>query len=236
MVDEQLQPILHPAPHNPHSSELLKLLGRSDVVRKLFSDHTGKFYPVVVGNRVGIHRTKESAISALRGFLFPCWGETSTFRDALAFMIAKGIDDLLSEVQGYKGVLCTTPPPLPAPTPAPPVVLSMSQKDAGSGPNMVWAGDVEPSPIIYSYVRNLRGVIESRFYQSDCVPPPKPAAEVLGVHTLKYLQAHGYVQSAIASIVELYLTSHTEQDFALALARLGLPLAEGFFLWYLFNL
>ncbi|KAI6008921.1 hypothetical protein F5J12DRAFT_927066 [Pisolithus orientalis] len=182
MVDEQLQSILHPAPHNPHS--------------------------IVVGNRIGIHRTKESAISALRGFLFPCWGETSMFRDALAFMIAKGIDDLLSEVQGYKG----------------------------SGPNMVWAGDVKPSPIIYSYVRNLHGVIESRFYQSDCVPPPKPAAEVLGVHTLKYLQAHGYVQSAVASIVELYLTSHTEQDFALALARLGLPLAEGFFLWYLFNL
>ncbi|KAI6143673.1 hypothetical protein BKA82DRAFT_1002945, partial [Pisolithus tinctorius] len=169
----------------------------------------------------------ESVISALRGFLFPCWGETSTFWDALVFMIAKGIDDLLSEVQGYKGVLCTTPPPLPAPTPAPLLC---------SGPNMVWAGDVKPSPIIYSYVCNLRGVIESQFYQSDCIPPPKPATEVLGVHTLKYLQAHGYIQSAIMSIVELYLTSHTEQDFALVLAWLGLPLAEGFFLWYLFNL
>ncbi|KAI5981774.1 hypothetical protein EDD15DRAFT_2178670, partial [Pisolithus albus] len=103
MVNDRLQPILQQAPSNPHTSDLIKILGQSEVVHQLFSNRTGNFYPVVVGQPAGIHRTKESALSSLQGFAFPCWQEMPTFWDALAFMIVKGIKELLPHAPNDEG-------------------------------------------------------------------------------------------------------------------------------------
>ncbi|KAI5999708.1 hypothetical protein EDD15DRAFT_2363039 [Pisolithus albus] len=103
MVNDRLQPIMQQAPSNPHTSDLIKILGQSKVVHQLFSNQTSNFYPVVVGQPAGIHRTKESALSSLQGFAFPCWQEMPTFWDALAFMIVKGIKELLPDAPNDEG-------------------------------------------------------------------------------------------------------------------------------------
>ncbi|KAI6028227.1 hypothetical protein EDC04DRAFT_3091989 [Pisolithus marmoratus] len=128
--------------------------------------------------------------------------------------------------------------PSPAlPVASTPTVNNPTSSATGSCPSMAQPMlVVAPSPIIYTHVCTLHGVIESQFYVSNWVPPPKAATDVLGIHRVKYLEAHGYVQSTIADIVEAYCTSYTDQDFTLSLAQSGLPLAEGFFMWYLFNL
>ncbi|KAI6167734.1 hypothetical protein EDD17DRAFT_1534578 [Pisolithus thermaeus] len=250
MINDCFQNILQQLPRYPHTRELLTSLSKSDVVVNLLSDSTSTFHAVVVGQRVGIHRTKESALSGLDSFVFPYWKELPTFWDALAFMIAKGIEDILSDVPNYKGAVCTmqstvpvlssrtedTPTPV-VPATSTPTVNNTSSTDEDCKPNV--SQDVPCStrcPIVYTHVRNLRGVIESRFYMSDWEPPTESAAEVLGVHAVKYLEAHGYVESAVAHIVVTYCTSRTEHEFALSLAKSGFPLTEGFFLWYLFNL
>ncbi|KAI6106204.1 hypothetical protein EV401DRAFT_2124659 [Pisolithus croceorrhizus] len=192
----------------------------------------------------------ESALSGLDSFVFPYWKELPTFWDALAFMIAKGIEDILSDIPNYKGAVCTmqstvpvlssrtedTPTPV-VPATSTPTVNNTSSTDEDCKPNM--SQDMPCStrcPIVYTHVCNLHGVIESRFYMSDWEPPTESAAEVLGVHAVKYLEAHGYVESAVAHIVVTYCTSCTEHEFALSLAKSGFPLTEGLFLWYLFNL
>lgn len=58
MIIDQLQPMLDQAPHNPLSHDLLSLFCESEKVRTMFNDHSESFFPVVVGQRVGIHRTR----------------------------------------------------------------------------------------------------------------------------------------------------------------------------------
>ncbi|KAI6018336.1 hypothetical protein EDC04DRAFT_3093297 [Pisolithus marmoratus] len=265
MVNDCLQPILQQAPHNLHASELLTILSQSDIVHNLFSGQTGNFFPVIIGQPMGIHHTKELALSSLKGFAYPCWQEVPTFWDALVFMIAKGIEELLLDAPNHKGGACTVPTMLPEtsltsedslspalPVTSTPTVNNPTSSATGSykvsetrtklryhtgviqspTPTLV----VAPSPIIYTHVCTLCGVIESQFYVSNWVPPPKAAADVLGIHRVKYLEAHSYVQSTVADIVEAYCTSYTDQDFTLSLTQSSLPLAEGFFMWYLFNL
>ncbi|KAI6045211.1 hypothetical protein EDC04DRAFT_2598815 [Pisolithus marmoratus] len=113
MIYDCLQPILKQAPQSPHMSELLTILGQSDVVCNLLSDQPGEFYTVTVGQPMGIHRTRALALRSLCGFLFPCWRELPTLWDALAFMIVKGMDEHLLAIHDYNGevsaVLATLP-------------------------------------------------------------------------------------------------------------------------------
>ncbi|KAI6017259.1 hypothetical protein BKA83DRAFT_4481259 [Pisolithus microcarpus] len=227
MINECFQAILQQLPCQPHTRELLTCLGKSDAVLNLLSDSTGTFYAVVVGQQVGIHRTRESALSSLDGFVFLYWKELPTFWDALAFMIAKGIEDILSDTPNYKGVACTTQSTVPVTlsstsedtlTPAVPSTLTPAVNNSSSttthcNPSM--SQDVPCSsrcPIIYTHVCNLCGVMESRFYMSDWEPPTESAAEVLGIHTVKYLEAHGYVESAVAHIVVTYWMTALPRD------------------------
>lgn len=244
MVNDLLQPILQRAPRNPSASELLTILGGSDVVHNLFPGRISNFYAVVVGQPVGIHHTKESAQSSSKGFAFPYWKEMPTFWDALAFMIIKGIEELLTDTPKVKGVAGSSQNILPVPkwmgedTPSPvlPITSTPAVKNLSSSPDDCSPSTSQHCPIIYTHVCNLHGVIESRFYVTEWDPPTESAADTLGVHAVKYLQAHGYIESAVAAIVVAYLTSCSEQEFALSMAKSGLPLAEGFFLWYLFHL
>ncbi|KAI6128521.1 hypothetical protein EV401DRAFT_2194596, partial [Pisolithus croceorrhizus] len=253
MVNNRLQPILQQAPSSPHASDLIKILGQSEVVHQLFSNQTGNFYPVVVGQPAGIHRTKcmtlvfvpdfilmESALSSLQGFAFPCWQEMPTFWDALAFMIVKGIKELLPDAPNDEGaarILKCIQPVLTSVVDDPPILVPTSNSEGTPTPIVnnpsCSAADCGPSisnhcPIVYTHVCNLHGVIESRLYASEWDSAPESAAEALGIHAMKYLEAHGYIKSAVANIVVVYLTSHTELEFALSMARNGLPLAESF--------
>ena len=92
------------------------------------------------------------------------------------------------------------------------------------------------SPIIYTHVQNLRGVMESCYYQSTVVATTVPGFNTLGVYARNYLVAHGYIESAIGIIVEVRNIARTNEEFALALSFHGLPVLEGLFLWHLSNL
>ncbi|KAI6032477.1 hypothetical protein EDC04DRAFT_2605129 [Pisolithus marmoratus] len=237
MIYDCLQPILKQALQSPHMSELLTILGQSDVVCNLLSDQSGEFYAVMVGQPMGIHCTRALALRSLCGFLFPCWRELPMLWDALAFMIIKGMDEHLLAVHDYNGEVSAVLAMLP-------VTSSTSEDSLVKGfdelildaPHYQGAQGVTCCPIIYTHMCNLHGVIESQFYLSDWASPPQASAEVIGIHAVKYLEAHSYVESATAIIVETYCTSHTDHEFALELAWAGLPLAEGFFMWYLLNL
>jgi len=58
MVMGQLQPIVQQAPPDPHTSDLLSLFCESEKVQAMFRDGNESFFPVVVGQRVGIHHTR----------------------------------------------------------------------------------------------------------------------------------------------------------------------------------
>jgi len=57
-VFAQLQSILNQAPRNSLTCDFLSMFCESDEVQNMFTDSGAKFYPVVVGQRVGIHRTR----------------------------------------------------------------------------------------------------------------------------------------------------------------------------------
>ena len=98
------------------------------------------------------------------------------------------------------------------------------------------AGLISPSPIIHTHIRNLHGVVESRYYPSNAGHIAVPFFDHLGVYAQKYLIAHGYIEGAMVVVAEARRNSCTAQDFALTLACHGLPIAEGLFLWDLSNI
>ena len=101
---------------------------------------------------------------------------------------------------------------------------------------MVPAGQSTPLPsVIHTHVRNLHGVIESRYYPSVVISTTVSGFDALSPYAQKYLLAHGYVEAALAVVVEVRRNSRKGEDFARALARHGLPLAEGLFLWDILN-
>ena len=90
-------------------------------------------------------------------------------------------------------------------------------------------------PIVYTHVRNLRGIIETQHYYT--APNAIHAhSRDLGNHAIWYLSAHGYTGSAIETIIEAWNASASEHDFTLQLSAHGLALAEGQYLWYLIHL
>ena len=78
--------------------------------------------------------------------------------------------------------------------------------------------------------------MESRYYPSVVASGTTVSGfNTLSLRAQKYLLAHGYVNAALAVVVEAQRSSQTSQQFARALACHGLPLAEGLFLWDMLN-
>lgn len=210
------------------------------------------------GYTAWVHRTRDSAIKSGSGFTHAKWKETDTFWEALAYMIVKGIEQLMPPV------VVTLPPTDPTissarnsdPVDDLGVVLEVNLRIQTSGalsrPCATTQSSASPqrsvavptthsrtassrNPIIYSHVRNLRGIIETRYYFT---PPNVEQAHRsdLGLHATQYLSAHGYTASAIETIINALNASSSEQNFTLRLSEHGLALAEAQCLWYLIHL
>ena len=80
---------------------------------------------------------------------------------------------------------------------------------------------------IWSYVRDLRGVV-GILYRSV---PPSPPSESLGERADRYLLAHGYTHPAITTITLAAHSSSSHTEFAEALAVQGVPWTEAEWLW-----
>ncbi|KAI5997498.1 hypothetical protein EDD15DRAFT_2364219 [Pisolithus albus] len=92
------------------------------------------------------------------------------------------------------------------------------------------ASSSSSTPIVYIHVRNLSGVISSHHHIKQPSPEDRAQARRLGEAGSRYVLAHGYSSSAIATIVEIYRRNASTEPFALQLAALGMALAEATYL------
>ncbi|KAI5989497.1 hypothetical protein EDD15DRAFT_2370530 [Pisolithus albus] len=92
------------------------------------------------------------------------------------------------------------------------------------------ASSSSSTPMVYIHVRNLSGVISSHHHIKQPSPEDRAQARRLGEAGSRYVLAHGYSSSAIATIVEIYRRNASTEPFALQLAALGMALAEATYL------
>ncbi|KAI6006969.1 hypothetical protein EDD15DRAFT_2358039 [Pisolithus albus] len=85
-------------------------------------------------------------------------------------------------------------------------------------------------PIVYIHVRNLGGVVSSHHHISQPSAEDRAQARRLGEAGARYVLAHGYSSSDIATIVQIYRRNASTEPFALQLAALGMALAEATYL------
>ncbi|KAF9231591.1 hypothetical protein BU15DRAFT_55947, partial [Melanogaster broomeanus] len=266
IIQRTLQPLLNSAPGQRSSTELLSIFGSSPAVRSLLDGNHGGFFPVAVGTRVGVYRTRSAAAETEGSFDHPLWRHTDTLWEALAYMIVKGVEDRMPPLMIPDDTDFLTEDATPreptSPTLTPNAAAANSSKcmqpslfelgiyyfilsvdDGVQGSTRQAGGSRLPvtlpplgdhTPIIYSHVHSLRGVIESHYYFT---PDQRHSRiESLGLLANQYLEAHGYLRSAALCIAEAHSNHTSAQDFALHLSCYGLPVAEGRFLWALIDL
>ena len=92
----------------------------------------------------------------------------------------------------------------------------------------------EPSPIIYSHVHNLRGIISSHYYPTS-MAPVQNLARPLGDLAARYLASHGYGAEVVNPIIEAHGRVHSGEQLVTSLARRGMAVNEAKFLLVLIN-
>ncbi|KIJ61401.1 hypothetical protein HYDPIDRAFT_31272 [Hydnomerulius pinastri MD-312] len=212
-------------------------------VRTLLEDHGEGFYAVAIGAPPGIHRTRESATRAEGSFTHPIWRHAESFWEALAFMVVKGVNECMpplltsaeildavdESVDALGDVLNNTLHIEPHSAPSgPPVTVSLGSVSARSELSTASTSSdltpassrhaTVPSPIIYTHVRNLRGVIESRHYYTPS-SGNEAHARPLGLHAARYLGAHGFTVPDIDIIIYIRRRATSGQHFTMRLAR-----------------
>ncbi|KAI6151214.1 hypothetical protein BKA82DRAFT_29765 [Pisolithus tinctorius] len=234
----------------PHGADHTQILAAFDIpsVRTLLEDEAG-FYAIVIGSPPGIHRTAESAKRAEGSFKYPIRRHTPSFWLALAFVIVKGvpqhmppleivvevpespIDTLGKRLRDSLHISPQTPQTASAFTSR----ASSSATSTSSTRLETATSDAEPSPIIYSHVRNLRGIISSHYYPTS-MTPVRTLARPLGTLTSRYLASHGYGAEDVNLIIEVYRNAHTSEQFITLLAKRGMAVNEAKFLQDLIDL
>ena len=86
----------------------------------------------------------------------------------------------------------------------------------------------EPSPIIYSHIRNLHGIISSNYYPTSTTSIRK-SARPLGDLAARYLGCHGYSVEIVDLIIDAHRRYSSEQ-FIMFLAGRGMAMNEAKFL------
>ncbi|KIM60069.1 hypothetical protein SCLCIDRAFT_124978, partial [Scleroderma citrinum Foug A] len=97
-VMQTLWDVLEPILPEPSTSELLGALSTLTNVRNLLSEDQDGFYAVVVGAPAGIHHTRDSAVNSESTFSWPKWERFDTLHEALAYMVVKGVEELLPPI------------------------------------------------------------------------------------------------------------------------------------------
>jgi len=100
---------------------------------------------------------------------------------------------------------------------------------APSSPPSPSTSQADVSPLVYSHVCNLHGIISSNYYQMptsdvECLAQP------LSTLAMQYLVSHGYGTSDVTMIVRIRRHACDNDQFVLDLARCGMTIAEVKFL------
>ncbi|KIM50668.1 hypothetical protein SCLCIDRAFT_144904, partial [Scleroderma citrinum Foug A] len=232
-VLRMLQRIVSPLQSQPSHQQLLAAFNNTSV-RGLLDDDTG-FHSVSA-------RTAEGSFQYLKTRY------TQLFWEALAFLIVKGISEHMpplltageidsDSLQTPSGAMTSIDElgdmlQMLSIVPSSPSLTSSSSLTPSS-PHRLSSppstSRVNVSPLIYSHVCNLRGIISSNYYWM----PTSWVEEVvqpLGALAAQYLVSHGYGTSDVATIIQTYQCTPNNDQFVLDLARGGMAIAEARFL------
>ncbi|KIM55832.1 hypothetical protein SCLCIDRAFT_30007 [Scleroderma citrinum Foug A] len=245
-VLRMLQRIVSPLQSQPSHQQLLAAFDNTSV-RGLLDDDAG-FHSVVIGAPPGIHRTSQSARTAEGSFQYLKTRYTQLFWEALTFLIVKGISermpplltageidsdslqtpsDAMTSIDELGDMLQTLSIASSSPSLTSSSSLTPSSPHCLSSPPST--SQVNVSPLIYSHVRNLRGIISSNYYRMP-TSWVKEVVQPLGALAAQYLVSHGYGTSNVATIIQTYRRTPNNDQFVLDLARGGMAIAEARFL------
>ena len=166
---------------------------------------------------------------------------TETFWEALAFIIVKGISnrmpalltaadiasDAVSSVDELEDVFET----LSVTPSSPSFTLSSSVAPASppaSSP-LSSTSRADASPLIYTHVRNLRGILSSNYYRTS-TSRVEDQAQPLGALAMQYLASHGYGTADVTTIVRIHQQARNNDQFVLDLVKYGMTITEVRFL------
>jgi len=105
--------------------------------------------------------------------------------------------------------------------------LAPSSLPASSPPPSTSRVDI--SPLVYSHICNLRGILSSNYYRMS-TSRVEVLAQPLGALATQYLMSHGYGTSDVTTIVQIHRQARDNDQFVLDLARCGMTIAEAKFL------
>lgn len=189
----------------------------------------------------------ESARAAKGTFQYLKTRHTELFWEALAFIIVKGITERMPPLLTAGNI---NPNPLPMPSSATASVdtlgdmfhaLSVTPSSSSriSSPSLTSShsasflpsstGGGEVSPLIYSHVRNLHGILSSNYYQTP-TSRVEDLAQPLGPLAAQYLVSHRYGPSDVTKIVRIHRLARDNNQFVMDLVRCGMAIAEARFL------
>lgn len=255
-VARTLQPI---ADSLPHGADHVQLLAAFDIppVRVLLED-AGDFYAVIIGSPPGIYRTSERAARAEGTFKYRIRRQTASFWTALAFMLVKGVAQRMPPMLTYKEMgeipsqtatdslaerlhhsltLSPRSPQVPlthqasSSTSASTLFRTPSASHGTAAPPLASPSKSEStmSPIIYSHIRNLRGIISSNYYPTSTTDV-RNLTQPLGQLAAHYLASHGYGTEDVERILQAKRRAHNSEDLITFLAGQGMSVNEARFL------
>lgn len=183
----------------------------------------------------------QSAKTAEGSWKYIITRRTETFWEALAFIIVKGItnrmpalltaadiaSDAVSSVDELEDVFQT----LSVTPPSPSFTLSSSVASASSlaSSSLSSTSRADASLLIYTHVRNLRGILSSNYCQTS-TSRVEGQAKSLGALAVQYLASHGYGTADVTTIVRIHQQARSNDQFVLDLAKYGMPITEARFL------
>ncbi|KAI5991176.1 hypothetical protein EDD15DRAFT_2369089 [Pisolithus albus] len=91
------------------------------------------------------------------------------------------------------------------------------------------------SPIIYSHIHNLRGVVSSNYHPTS-TRRIRHLARPLSDLAACYLASHGYGTEDVDHIIQVHRRARRNEDLAAFLARQGMSVNEAYFLLQLIDL
>ncbi|KAI6001835.1 hypothetical protein EDD15DRAFT_2361143 [Pisolithus albus] len=155
-----------------------------------------------------------------------------------------GVDSLADQLRHSLTVSSQTSPTistpsrtsLPSPSPGSSFLTSSaSQRSSALPSTSPSSSEAVVSPIIYSHVRNLRGVISSNYYPTSTARI-RHLARPLGDLAARYLASHGYGSEAVDRIIEAHRRAHSNEELITFLAGQGMSVNEAKFLLVLVDL
>ncbi|KAI5999091.1 hypothetical protein EDD15DRAFT_2363117 [Pisolithus albus] len=256
-VARTLQPIADSLPHGVDHTQMLAAFDIPSV-RTLLEDGDD-FYAIIIGSPPGIYRTSEGAARAEGTFKYRIRRQTTSFWTALAFMLVKGVAQRMPPMLTYKEMgeipsktttdslaerlhhsltlsscssqVPSTPSQASSSTSASTLFRTSSASHGTPTPPLTSPSRPESatSPIIYSHVRNLRGIISSNYYPTSTTHI-RNLAQPLGQLAARYLASHGYGTEDVECILQAKRRARNSEDLVAFLAGRGMSVNEARFL------